>query len=161
MQLVRLDQIFGLPLWRNTASRKAISRRPGRLVTMNRLSVPRGPASTQAMTRRSTVQFLAASRKSPWRRTLSPSPSLPQQHRVAGQAEDVAQPVALAPSHRLRPAPGLPPGQAAWLSPRMIFNLGRRARRRPMTARSTSATRPRLGVLPGRWMTATGLPVVV
>src|SRR6266699_2540026 len=53
---------------------------------MNRLSAPWGPASMRAMTRRSTFQLVAA-----------------QQHRVAGKAEDVADALALAPRHRLRP----------------------------------------------------------
>ena len=41
-----------------------------------------------------------------------------------------------------------------------ISTAGQRARMRPMTWRSTSATSVPSGVLPGRRMTATGLPVV-
>jgi hypothetical protein len=52
-------------------------------------------------------------------------------------------------------------GRPQWLSPRTtISTAGQRVRIRPMTWRSTSATSAPSGVLPGRRMTATGLPVV-
>ena len=90
---------------------------PARLVTMKRLSAPWSDASTRAMTRRSAVPGLggvgelavAADLRGPaldppQRRLLGEVRDAPEQHRVAGQAEDVADAVALAPAHGLGPA---------------------------------------------------------
>lgn len=59
VQLVRLDQLLGLAARAVTVSYSDFGR-PDRWVTMKRLSAPWGPASTRAMTRRSTFQLVAA-----------------------------------------------------------------------------------------------------
>ncbi len=79
---------------------------------------------------------------------------LAQQHRVAGQAEDVPDAPALAPRHRLGPS------VMTVATHRAISTAGQQARMRPMTGRSTSATSAPSGVLPGAGSSATGLPVV-
>jgi hypothetical protein len=83
---------------------------------MKRLSLPWGEALMRAMTRRSADQVLAAQANSPKRRTWSASPwtrltaassarsaILVSRTWFAGEAEDVADPVALAPGHGFGP----------------------------------------------------------
>ena len=81
---------------------------------MKRLSTP-WPASTRAMTRRSVLSFRGVAQIAVAADALPHRPSGPrhprrsqadlaQQHLVAGQAEDVADPIALAPRHGLGPA---------------------------------------------------------
>src|SRR5439155_9055940 len=89
-------------------------RHPARSVTTKRLSAPWGPASTRAITRRSVSQLcggiaqfavaadLAGLAVDPAERGILGETADPaQQHRIAGEAEDVADALALAPRHSL------------------------------------------------------------
>ena len=101
---------------------------------MKRLSLPCGEASTRPITRRSTCQLpggvaelavaahlVALARDPAERRVLGQIGDPGEQDLVAGEAEDVADPVVLAPRHGLVPT--------VWLSPRTrISTLGQRAR---------------------------------
>ena len=84
---------------------------------MNRLSLPRSETSIRATTRRRVSQLQAAYDKLVVAADLIGVTSDPchgslfgdachcrEEDVVAGQAEDVADPVALAPAHRFRPA---------------------------------------------------------
>jgi len=71
---------------------------------MKRLSAPWGLASTRAMTRRSTVQLFADlslfAREAAEGGVLGAGANLAQRHGVAGQTEDGADTLTLAPPHR-------------------------------------------------------------
>ena len=113
MQLVRLDQVLGLPACAIDLVVSVLGR-PGRLVTMKRLSAPLGagldagddaaldvPAFGGIAELAIAADLLRLAGEATQSGVVGERTDLAQQHRVAGQPEDEADAPALAPRHRV------------------------------------------------------------